>query len=91
MLVQPLRRRELPPRSPRSPPARRSARPGSTPGRGRGALPHFAGRRVLVADDSAVNREVALEALSQLGCAVTLVDDGRAAVEAAGAGRSTSS
>ncbi len=47
------------------------------------ALPSFAGRKILVADDSAVNREVALEALSQLGCAVTLVDDGKAAVEAA--------
>src|SRR5580658_1722013 len=46
------------------------------------SLPHFAGRRILVADDSAVNREVALEALSQLGCAVTLVGDGREAVDA---------
>jgi two-component system sensor histidine kinase BarA len=46
------------------------------------ALPSFAGRRLLVADDSAVNREVALEALSRLGCHVTLVNDGRQAVEA---------
>jgi EAL domain-containing protein (putative c-di-GMP-specific phosphodiesterase class I)/signal transduction histidine kinase/CheY-like chemotaxis protein len=45
-------------------------------------LPSFAGRRVLVADDSAVNREVAMEALSQLGVVATLVDDGRAAVDA---------
>jgi EAL domain-containing protein (putative c-di-GMP-specific phosphodiesterase class I)/signal transduction histidine kinase/CheY-like chemotaxis protein len=47
------------------------------------APPSFAGARVLVADDSAVNREVALEALSRLGVAPTLVADGRAAVEAA--------
>jgi EAL domain-containing protein (putative c-di-GMP-specific phosphodiesterase class I)/CheY-like chemotaxis protein len=37
---------------------------------------------VLVADDSAVNREVALEALQQLGCHVTLVNDGREALNA---------
>ena len=46
------------------------------------ALPSFAGRRLLVADDSAVNREVALEALSRLGCHVTLVNDGRQAMQA---------
>src|SRR5262249_37886128 len=34
------------------------------------ALPKFAGLRVLVADDSAVNREVAVEALSRLGAQV---------------------
>ncbi|WP_342152071.1 ATP-binding protein [Methylorubrum sp. SB2] len=45
------------------------------------ALPSFAGARVLVADDSAVNCEVATEALSRLGVtAVTCVDDGAAAV-----------
>ena len=32
-----------------------------------GALPSSMNLRVLVADDSAVNREVAIEALSQLG------------------------
>jgi EAL domain-containing protein (putative c-di-GMP-specific phosphodiesterase class I)/signal transduction histidine kinase/CheY-like chemotaxis protein len=47
------------------------------------AQPGFHGRRVLVADDSAVNREVALEALSRLGAQATLVVDGAAAVEAA--------
>jgi len=47
------------------------------------AQPGFHGRRVLVADDSAVNREVALEALSRLGAQTTLVVDGAAAVEAA--------
>ncbi len=46
-------------------------------------LPAFAGSRVLVADDSAVNREVAQEALSRLGVEVKLVNDGREAVDAA--------
>ncbi len=46
------------------------------------ALPQFAGARVLVADDSAVNREVALEALARLGVEPKLVNDGREAVEA---------
>ena len=45
-------------------------------------LPAFTGARVLVADDSAVNREVAQEALSRLGVEVKLVNDGREAVEA---------
>jgi signal transduction histidine kinase/CheY-like chemotaxis protein/HPt (histidine-containing phosphotransfer) domain-containing protein len=46
------------------------------------ALPQFPGARILVADDSAVNREVACEALSRLGIVPATVDDGRAAVEA---------
>jgi signal transduction histidine kinase/EAL domain-containing protein (putative c-di-GMP-specific phosphodiesterase class I)/CheY-like chemotaxis protein len=46
-------------------------------------LPRFAGAKVLVADDSAVNREVALEALSRLGVAAQTCDDGRQAVAAA--------
>jgi signal transduction histidine kinase/CheY-like chemotaxis protein/HPt (histidine-containing phosphotransfer) domain-containing protein len=46
-------------------------------------LPSFAGSRVLVADDSAVNREVAMEALERLGIEVKLVATGAAAVEAA--------
>jgi EAL domain-containing protein (putative c-di-GMP-specific phosphodiesterase class I)/signal transduction histidine kinase/CheY-like chemotaxis protein len=46
------------------------------------ALPSFPGRRVLVADDSAVNREVAMEALSRLGVSAAIAADGRAAVEA---------
>ena len=45
-------------------------------------LPAFVGARVLVADDSAVNREVAQEALSRLGVEVKLVNDGREAVDA---------
>jgi len=47
-------------------------------------LPNFAGSRVLVADDSAVNREVAMEALSRFGIEAKLVSDGREAVEALG-------
>ncbi|WP_449411262.1 ATP-binding protein [Methylobacterium komagatae] len=50
------------------------------------ALPRFPGMRLLVADDSAVNREVALEALSRCGVTdVVAVEDGAAAVAAAGA------
>src|SRR5262249_55819867 len=41
-----------------------------------GALPRFTGLRVLVADDSAVNREVAIEALSRLGVQVKTVENG---------------
>ena len=47
------------------------------------ALPRFPAARVLVADDSAVNREVARAALARCGItAVTQVEDGQAAVEA---------
>ncbi|WP_232631396.1 hybrid sensor histidine kinase/response regulator [Methylobacterium sp. Leaf118] len=50
------------------------------------ALPSFPGMRVLVADDSAVNREVATEALARLGLRdVTTVEDGQAAVDAVAA------
>ena len=41
----------------------------------------FPGVRVLVVDDSEVNREVATEALSQLGIAADTAHDGRQAVE----------
>ncbi|CAO4194757.1 ATP-binding protein [Methylorubrum extorquens] len=52
------------------------------------ALPSFAGARVLLADDSAVNREVAAEALGRFGVYdVVCVEDGAAAVEAAAAHR----
>ena len=44
--------------------------------------PRFEGRRILVADDSAVNREVAIEALSRLGAKALVVVDGARAVEA---------
>jgi signal transduction histidine kinase/CheY-like chemotaxis protein len=46
------------------------------------ALPDFAASTVLVVDDSAVNLEVAQEALSRLGVRAVLLDSGRAAVEA---------
>lgn len=42
----------------------------------------FDGATVLVADDSPVNREVAVEALKRFGVAARCVDDGRAALEA---------
>ena len=51
-----------------------------------GALPQFTGAQVLVADDSAVNREVAVEALARLGIQARVVEDGRQAVEAVMAG-----
>jgi signal transduction histidine kinase/DNA-binding response OmpR family regulator len=47
-------------------------------------LPAFCGKRVLVADDSAVNCEVACEALARFGIRdIVCVEDGGAAVEAA--------
>jgi EAL domain-containing protein (putative c-di-GMP-specific phosphodiesterase class I)/signal transduction histidine kinase/CheY-like chemotaxis protein len=83
VMIQPLRRRDLAAAiaqiasgAPLSEALAESDRPESD------TLPSFAGRRVLVADDSAVNREVALEALSRLGCHVTLVNDGREALDA---------
>ncbi len=48
-----------------------------------GRLPGFTNLRVLVADDNAVNREVAVEALSQLGAQVETVENGVDAVRAA--------
>ncbi|GGK34790.1 ATP-binding protein [Salinarimonas ramus] len=50
------------------------------------ALPRFPGARVLVADDSAVNREVACEALARLGIVARTVADGREALDAMAAG-----
>jgi two-component system, NarL family, sensor histidine kinase BarA len=44
-------------------------------------LPRFPGARVLVVDDSDVNREVAAETLSQLDVEVTLAESGEAAIE----------
>ncbi len=43
-------------------------------------------RRVLVAEDNPVNQRIARAMLERLGCEVTLVEDGRAAVEAHGRG-----
>jgi len=50
-------------------------------------LPHFTGRRILVVDDSAVNREVACEALARLGVETETANDGREGVEATLSGR----
>ena len=47
------------------------------------SLPRFSNLRVLVADDNAVNREVAIEALSRLGAQVETVENGVDAVSAA--------
>ncbi|MBL8373181.1 ATP-binding protein [Accumulibacter sp.] len=46
----------------------------------------LAGARVLVAEDNAVNREIAAAILRSLGCEVELVEDGAQAVVAARAG-----
>jgi two-component system sensor histidine kinase BarA len=51
------------------------------------ALPQFRGATILVVDDSAVNREVAQEALARLGAQAVLLDSGRAAVDAFREGR----
>jgi EAL domain-containing protein (putative c-di-GMP-specific phosphodiesterase class I)/signal transduction histidine kinase/DNA-binding response OmpR family regulator len=48
-----------------------------------GPLPKFVNLRVLVADDSAVNREVAIEALSRLGAQIETVANGVDAVSVA--------
>jgi CheY-like chemotaxis protein len=47
---------------------------------------NLAGARVLVAEDNAVNREIAAAILESLGCAVELAEDGAQAVVAARAG-----
>jgi two-component system sensor histidine kinase/response regulator len=66
--------------APGPPPARLAA-----PRTDRAATPLqvLRGVRVLVAEDNAINREVAREILQVAGLRVTLVDDGRAAVERA--------
>jgi EAL domain-containing protein (putative c-di-GMP-specific phosphodiesterase class I)/signal transduction histidine kinase/DNA-binding NarL/FixJ family response regulator len=48
-----------------------------------GGLPRFPGLRVLVVDDSAVNREVAIEALARLDARAETANDGEEAVRAA--------
>jgi signal transduction histidine kinase/HPt (histidine-containing phosphotransfer) domain-containing protein/ActR/RegA family two-component response regulator len=50
--------------------------------RGRAALPLFANARVLVADDSPVNLEVACEALARLGITPDTAENGREAYNA---------
>ncbi|KQT88678.1 ATP-binding protein [Methylobacterium sp. Leaf466] len=57
------------------------------PRRSDGTWPRFPHARVLVADDSAVNREVAIEALARFGITlIETVNDGREAVAACQAG-----
>jgi two-component system sensor histidine kinase BarA len=50
-------------------------------------LPRFPGLRLLVADDSPVNREVVIAALSRLGVTPEVVENGRQAVAAVTRGR----
>ena len=52
-----------------------------TAGRRLGSTVRFPGLRVLVVDDSEVNREVASEALSRLDVVVTTADDGQQALD----------
>lgn len=54
---------------------------GGTPGPAR---TEWAGKRVLVADDNRVNREVARIMLQKMGCAVTTVENGQEATLAEG-------
>ena len=53
----------------------------------RAAAQPFTGRRILAADDSAINREVLKETLSRLGASIDFVEDGAAAVAAVQAER----
>lgn len=46
-----------------------------------GAPQPFAGRRMLVADDSLINQQVAVHMLEKLGCSVDVAGDGREAVD----------
>jgi two-component system, NarL family, sensor histidine kinase BarA len=84
VLIQPFRRRELQGLLEQLQAGEPLRDPTSEAGEGAGeeVLPHFHGARVLVADDSAVNREVAQEALARLGAEVRCVNDGREAVDA---------
>ena len=62
-----------------APPAAAAAAAGSAP---RSGDVSFAGRRVLAADDMAVNREIMVEALGRLGIEVVCASNGAEAVEA---------
>ncbi|HYD44652.1 MAG TPA: EAL domain-containing protein, partial [Phenylobacterium sp.] len=83
VLVQPLRRCELEALL-RQHLAGRPLSEAAVGKRGGEAAPSdmFHGRRVLVADDSAVNREVAIEALSRLGVESKVAFDGKQALDA---------
>ena len=55
----------------------------STPPVGRSLrAPDFSSTRILLAEDNAINQEVAVAMLEQIGCTLTVVDDGRKAVDA---------
>lgn len=83
LLIKPLSRRDVIAQIERAIDGRMRGRLASAaPVSGERALTTFEGARILAADDSAVNREVVREALRRLGASVTLVNDGRAAVEA---------
>ncbi len=56
------------------------AAPENAAGSTGGAAERFAGARILVVDDSPVNREVACEALARLGISAETAEDGRAAL-----------
>ena len=60
----------------RTPVVESAPAPADTP-----AAPVFAGKQLLVVDDSAVNREVARDALETLGCEVEVAATGEEAVE----------
>lgn len=45
-------------------------------------VPRLDGVRVLLAEDNAINRDLAVELLQDMGCEVTTVENGRAAVDA---------
>jgi CheY-like chemotaxis protein/nitrogen-specific signal transduction histidine kinase len=45
-------------------------------------VPAAAGYRILVVDDNAINQEIALSLLSEIGYAVTVASDGRQAIDA---------
>ena len=86
VLIQPLRRGDLLRALKQVAAGEAVTDPGEAAAEAPTSLPSFAGRRVLVVDDSAVNREVAIEALSRLGAVCETADDGRQGVAAALAG-----
>jgi PAS domain S-box-containing protein len=64
-------------------PALSAPRPATSKGPVGKTLAQLRGRRVLVAEDNAINQEVARELLEAVGITVVIADNGRRAVEAA--------
>ncbi|MGZ8250396.1 PAS domain S-box protein, partial [Methylomagnum sp.] len=64
-----------------------AASPFSADGGGAGPRHRYAGARVLLAEDNAINREVALDLLREMGLTVDTAEDGEEAVEKAAANR----